>query len=82
MKFTDLFKFKDDFDKFISLAKKGEDVIVTKSGKPILSLAGITKEEVEDYILAKHLKLENKAKGIESNSKVYSYKEVKKRLGL
>ena len=82
MKFTDLFKFRDDFDKFINLAKKGEDVIVTKSGKPILSLAGITKEEAEDYILAKHYKLEKKARNIESDVKVYTHKEVKKRLGL
>ena len=83
MKFTDFFDFKDDFDKYINLAKKGEDVIVTKSGKPILSLAGISKEEAEDYILAKHYKLEKKAKSIESGStKVYTHKEVKKRLGL
>ena len=81
MKFTDLCKFRDDFDKFIKLAKGGEDVIVTKSGKPILSLAGITKEEAEDYILAKHYKLEKKARSIESGTKVYTHKEVKKRLG-
>ena len=42
MKFTDFSKFKDDFDKFMNLAKKGEDVIVTQKGKPVLSLAGIT----------------------------------------
>ncbi len=82
MKFTDFFKFRDDFDRFINLAKKGEDVIVTKSGKPILSLAGISKEEAEDYILAKHYKLERKAKSVESGTKVYTHKEVKKRLGL
>ena len=82
MKFTDLFKFRDDFEKFINLAKRGEDVIVTKGGKPILSLAGITKEEAEDYILAKHYKLEKKAKSIELGAKVYTHKEVKKRLGI
>ena len=82
MKFPDIFKFKDDFDKFITLAKKGEDVIVTKQGKPILSLAGISKEEAEDYILAKHYKLEKKSKSIEAGTKVYTHKEVKKRLGL
>lgn len=82
VKFAEFFKFKDDFDKFINLAKKGEDIIVTKSGKPILSLASISKEEAEDYILAKHYKLEKKAKSIESGAKVYAHKEVKKRLGL
>ncbi len=82
MKFTDFFKFREEFDKFINLAKKGEDIIVTKSGKPILSLAGISKEEAEDYILAKHYKLEKKAMSIESGDKVYTHKEVKKRLGL
>ena len=82
MKFTELFNFKDDFDKFISLAKKGEDVIVTKDGKPILSLAGISKDEAEDYLLAKHYKLEKKAKELESGTKVYTHKEVKKHLGL
>ena len=83
MKFTDFSKFKDDFDKFMNLAKKGEDVIVTQKGKPVLSLAGITKEEAEDFILAKYYKLEKKSRGIETgNTKVYSSKEVKKRLGI
>lgn len=82
MKFTELFDFEDDFEKFISLAKKGEDVIVTKNGKPILSLAGISKDEAEDYLLAKHYKLEKKARDLESMNKVYTHKEVKKRLGL
>ena len=81
MKFTDFSKFKDDIDKFIKLAKDGEDVIVTKSGKPFLSLAGIDKEDVEDYILAKHYKLDKKSRDLETDSKVYSQKEVKKRLG-
>ena len=82
MKYTELFDFKDYFEKFISLAKKGEDVIVTKNGKPILSLAGISKEEVEDYLLAKHYKLEKKSRDLELINKVYTHKEVKKRLGL
>lgn len=83
MKFTDFSKFKDNFDKFMKLAKKGEDVIVTKKGKPILSLAGISKEDAEDFILAKHYKLERKMRDIEScSTKIYSHKEVKKRLGL
>ena len=82
MKFTDYSKFKDDFKKFIDLAKKGEDVIVTQKGKPILSLAGISKEEAEDFILAKHYKLEKKSRDVEdNNTKIYSHKEVKKRLG-
>ena len=83
MKFTDYSKFKDDFNKYIGLAKKGEDVIVTQKGKPILSLAGISKEEAEDFILAKHYKLEKKSRKLETNTpKIYSTKEVKKRLGL
>ena len=83
MKFTDFSKFKDDFDRYMNLAKKGEDVIVTQKGKPILSLAGISKEDAEDFILAKHYKLEKKSRDIESSStKVHSHKEVKKRLGL
>ena len=81
MKFTDFSKFKDDIDKFLNLAKKGEDVIITKAGKPILSMAGISKEDAEDYILAKHYKLEKKAKNI-GNSKVISHKQVKKYLGI
>ena len=81
MKFTDFSKFKDDIDKFLNLAKKGEDVIITKSGKPILSMAGISKEDAEDYILAKHYKLDKKAKSIQ-DSKVLNHKQVKKHLGL
>lgn len=64
MKFTDFSKFKNDIDKFLKLVKKGEDVIVTKAGKPILSMTGISKDEAEDYILAKHYKLDKKAKTI------------------
>ena len=78
MKFTDFSQFKDDFKKFMSLAKRGEDIIVTQRGKPILSLAGISKEDAEDFILAKHYKLEKKARSIESNTKFYNHKEVKK----
>lgn len=83
MKFTEFSDFKDDFEKYIGLAKDGEDIIITKKGKPILSLAGISKDEIEDFILAKHLKLEKKARSAElANQKFYSHKEVKKRLGL
>ncbi len=83
MQFTDFFEFKNDPDKFFAIAKKGEDIVITKKGKPVLSLAGITKDEVEDFILAKHYKLEKKSRSIESSSaKIYSHKEVKKRLGI
>ncbi len=81
MKFTDFSKFKDDIDKFLNLAKKGEDVIITKAGKPILSMAGISKEDAEDYILAKHYKLDKKVKSVQ-DSKVLSHKQVKKHLGI
>ena len=81
MKFTDFLKFKNEIDKFLKLAKQGEDVIVTKAGKPILSMAGISKDEAEDYILAKHFKLDKKAKDI-TNSKVLNQRQIKKHLGL
>ena len=82
MKFTDFGKFKNELDKFANLAKKGEDLIITKSGKPFLSIAGINKDELEDYILAKHYKLDKKARAINSHSKALSHKEVKKHLGI
>ena len=81
MKFTDFSKFKNEIDKFLNLAKKGEDVIITKSGKPILSMAGISKEDAEDYTLAKHYKLDKKAKNVQ-DSKVINHKQVKKYLGI
>ena len=81
MRFTDFLKFNDDIDKFLNLAKKGEDVIITKAGKPILSMAGISKEDAEDYILAKHYKLDKKAKSVQ-DSKALSHKQVKKYLGI
>ena len=81
MKFTDFSKFKDDIDKFLNLAKKGEDVIITKAGKPILSMAGISKEDAEDYILAKYYKLDKKAKSVQ-DTKVLSHKQAKKHLGI
>jgi len=83
MKFTEFSDFKDDVDMFISLAKKGEDIILTKNGKPFISLSGIDKEDLEDYILAKHYNLEKKSQKIENkNNKVFNSKEVKKRLGI
>ena len=81
MKFTDFSKFKNEIDKFLDLAKKGEDVIITKAGKPVLSMAGISKDKAEDYILAKHYKLDKKAKGVQ-DVKVLSHKQVKKYLGI
>lgn len=80
MKFTDFSEFKDKVDKFINLAKKGEDIIVTKSGKPILSIAGITKDDIEDFVIAKHYNLDKKSKNITQNSFI-SHKKVKKHLG-
>lgn len=81
MKFTDFSKFKNEIDKFLNLAKKGEDVIITKAGKPILSMAGISKEEAEDYILAKYYKLDKKARNVQ-DSKALSHKQMKKYLGI
>ena len=81
MKFTDFSEFKNKFNKFISLAKKGENIIIMQSGKPILSMSGITKDEIEDFLLAKYYLLDKKGRSLGASTKFYSHKEVKKRLG-
>ena len=79
MKFTDFKDFKNDFKRFIEIASKGENIIVTKSGKPFLSLSSIDKEDVEDFLITKHYKLDKKVRNL--SQKLISHREVKKHLG-
>lgn len=82
MKFTDFKEFKNKLNKFVDIAIKGEHIIITKLGKPIISLSGISNDEIEDFILAKHFKLDKKAKSITTSSKTLTKKEIQKRLGI
>lgn len=51
MKFANIRELQRDASGIISLAEKGEDVIITKRGRPAAVIYPLTEDEVEDYML-------------------------------
>ncbi|MBF0492443.1 MAG: hypothetical protein HQM15_06650 [Deltaproteobacteria bacterium] len=59
MKFASVKDFSQSPSKFFQLK---DTVILTKNGKPIRAIVSMSEEELEDFILAQHLNLEQDAK--------------------
>ncbi len=51
MKFTNVKELQKDASGIISLVEKGEDVIITKRGKPVAVIYPLTEDMVEDYMI-------------------------------
>lgn len=50
MKFANIKELQRDTSGIITLVEKGEDVIITKRGKPAAVIYPLTEDEIEDYL--------------------------------
>ena len=51
MKFANVKELQRDASGIISLVEKGEDVIITKHGKPAAVIYPLNEDEIEDYMI-------------------------------
>ena len=51
MKFANVKELQRDASGIISLVEKGEDVIITKRGKPTAVIYPLSEEMIEDYMI-------------------------------
>lgn len=51
MKFANIRELQKDASAIINLAEKGEDVIITKRGKPAAVIYPLNEELIEDYLI-------------------------------
>jgi len=51
MKFANIKELQKDASGIISLVEKGEDVVITKRGKPAAVIYPLTEEDIEDYMV-------------------------------
>jgi prevent-host-death family protein len=52
MKFANIRDLQKDASGLVSLVEKGEDVIITKRGKPVAVMYPLTEETMEDYMIS------------------------------
>ncbi len=51
MKFANIRELQKEASALVSLAEKGEDVIITKRGKPAAVIYPLTEDLIEDYMI-------------------------------
>ncbi len=51
MKFANIRELQKDASALVSLAEKGEDVIITKRGKPAAVIYPLSEDMIEDYMI-------------------------------
>lgn len=51
MKFANIRELQKDASGLVSLVEKGEDVIITKHGKPAAVIYPLTEDMIEDYMI-------------------------------
>ncbi|MDA8086860.1 MAG: type II toxin-antitoxin system prevent-host-death family antitoxin [Nitrospiraceae bacterium] len=51
MKFANIKELQRDASSLVSLAEKGEDVIITKRGKPVAVIYPLDEDAFEDYMI-------------------------------
>lgn len=51
MRFANIRKLQRDASSLVSLVEKGEDVIITKHGKPAAVIYPLSEDMMEDYII-------------------------------
>jgi prevent-host-death family protein len=83
MRFISTRELSKSLSKYIRMTKGGHDIIITKNGVPQALLTEISADDLEDYILAKHLDLEEgfkKAQEESESGKAISARNLLKRL--
>jgi antitoxin (DNA-binding transcriptional repressor) of toxin-antitoxin stability system len=58
MRFVSIKELSRSPSRYVNMATEGECVIITRNGKPRALLAEMHEEDIEDFILARHLDLE------------------------
>jgi prevent-host-death family protein len=54
LRFVSVRELKEKGSDLLRRAEQGEEVVVTRHGKPAAVLLGFSEEQMEDYILANH----------------------------
>ena len=62
MQFVNIRELSRATSKYVRMANEKDEVIVTRNGHPYAILQGLNENELEDFVLAKHLKLTNEFK--------------------
>ncbi|MBN1781260.1 type II toxin-antitoxin system prevent-host-death family antitoxin [bacterium] len=62
MQFVNIRELSRATSKYVKIANEEDEIIVTRNGHPYAILQRIDNEELEDYIIAKHLDLNNEFK--------------------
>ena len=58
MQFINIRELSRSTSKYVKLANEEDDIIITKNGHPYALLSKIDEEELENFIISKHLNLE------------------------
>lgn len=59
MQFVNIRELSRSTSKYVKIANEEDEVIVTRNGHPYALLQKINDQELEDFIIAKHLNLSN-----------------------
>lgn len=62
MQFVNIRELSRSTSKYVKIANEENEIVVTRNGHPYALLQKIDDEELEDYILAKHLNLSDEYK--------------------
>lgn len=79
MQFINIRELSRSPSKYVKLANEDNDIVITRNGHPCAVLLKIDENELEDFILAKHLDVENefeKAKGDHRAGKTINVREL------
>ena len=83
MQFVNIRELSRATSKYVKIANEEDEIIVTRNGHPYAILQRIDNEELEDYIIAKHLDLNNEfnvAQKEFNNGKTTNARELLKQL--
>ena len=59
MKFVNMRELSRSPSKYVKIANEADDVVITRNGHPYAILVKCTEDDLEDFIIAKSLKLES-----------------------
>ncbi|MBN2419947.1 MAG: type II toxin-antitoxin system prevent-host-death family antitoxin [Deltaproteobacteria bacterium] len=62
MQFVNIRELSRATSKYVKIANEDDEIIVTRNGHPYAILQRIDEEELEDFILAKHINLNKEFK--------------------
>ena len=69
MQFVNIRELSRSTSKYVKIANEDNEVIITRNGHPYAILQKIDENELEDFILAKHLNLNKDFKAAQKENK-------------